>query len=116
MERSKLTIASKLPTASELVAMHIWNAKKLATFARNWYPLAVRSRACLLWCYSVAVITRAATRLVSFSNYWTTVLNILESRSPRCHARRKNETRGPRKGRRVGSLLTCHLGDEANGS
>ena len=45
------------------------------TFARHWYLLAVRSRACLLWCYSVAVITPAATQLVSFSNYWTTALN-----------------------------------------
>jgi hypothetical protein len=46
--RSKLTIASILLTAPERVVMHIWDAKKLATFARNWYPLAVRSRACLL--------------------------------------------------------------------
>ena len=29
----------------------------------------------LLWCYSVVVITRAATQLVSFSNYWTIALN-----------------------------------------
>jgi hypothetical protein len=71
----KLTIPSKLPTAPESVVLHIWSAQKQATCVSDCCLLAVRSKGCSLSCYSVAVITKAATRMVYLSNWWTTASN-----------------------------------------